>query len=289
MPDNEIPIKITGDSSSLKQATDDAKDQLEKAGKSVEMLGDLIGLKIPDAIKDMIASSELIGPALSEAFAPLALLTAGIELFNQLSDKIKAVTNDMAGWDASAQGMYADLVKNNQEIVKFNENLQIEKLRLNEIGKTGSGLIAQQLKDATAESDILTNKTLGGTTPVNRLRANQGTSTVVGDWSITGLGAGIGSWGTTASISSVTGNDTAGTIAITCSGTGQTVNPGFKLTFHDGAFPAIPIGIVTRGDGNGPSAPSVTFGASTTAITFGLNGVYVGGITYSFSYWVIGT
>ena len=77
MPDNEIPIKITGDSSSLKQATDDAKDQLEKAGKSVEMLGDLIGVKIPDAIKDMIASSELIGPALSEAFAPLALLTAG--------------------------------------------------------------------------------------------------------------------------------------------------------------------------------------------------------------------
>jgi hypothetical protein len=150
MPDNEIPIKITGDSSSLKQATDDAKDQLEKAGKSVEMLGDLIGVKIPDAIKDMIASSELIGPALSEAFGPLALITAGIQLFEQLSEKIKQVTNDMAGWDASAKDIYADLVKNNEELVRFNESLEIQKLHLNEIGKTGVDRLNQQIDNNNA-------------------------------------------------------------------------------------------------------------------------------------------
>jgi hypothetical protein len=139
----------------------------------------------------------------------------------------------------------------------------------------------------TTGTQTLTNKTLGGTTPVNRLRANQGTPVVVGDWTITGLGAGIGSWGTTASISSVSGTDMAGSILITCSGTGQTVNPGFKLTFHDGAFPSAPIGIGARGDGNSPAVPIFTLGASTTTVAFGLGGVCVAGTTYVFYYSVI--
>jgi hypothetical protein len=137
-----------------------------------------------------------------------------------------------------------------------------------------------------ATTDTLTNKTLGGTTPVNRLRANQGNSVVIGDWVITGLG--LGSWGTTASVVSVSGNDTAGGIVISCSGTGQTANPAFRLTFHDGAFAAAPVGIATRGDGLSPAAPASTFGTSTTAALFGLNGTCVAGFNYSFYYWVIG-
>jgi hypothetical protein len=180
MPDNEIPIKITGDSSSLRQATDDAKDQLEKAGKSVEMLGDLIGVKIPDAIKDMIASSELIGPALSEAFGPLALITTGIQLFEQLSEKIKQVTNDMAGWDASAQSMYADLVKNNQAIVKFNENLEIQKLHLNEIGKSGSGLVQQQMKNTDAEAQILSDRLTALNKELDKMHGTHKESSIIG-------------------------------------------------------------------------------------------------------------
>jgi hypothetical protein len=162
MPDNEIPIKITGDSSSLKQATDDAKDQLEQAGKSVEILGDLIGVKVPDSIKEMLASSELIGPALSEAFAPLTAITFGIELFKKLSDTIKEVTNDMAGWDSSAQAMYADLVKNNEAMLKFNQGLEIQKLHLNEIGKTGTDKLSQQIENNAASIKIW-NKELSET------------------------------------------------------------------------------------------------------------------------------
>lgn len=97
---------------------------------------------------------------------------------------------------------------------------------------------ANDILVARTTTDTLTNKTLGGTTPLNRLRANQGTSVAIGDWTITGLS--LGSWGTTASVVAVTGNDTAGSVVIACSGTGQTANPGFRLTFHDGAFPAAP-------------------------------------------------
>src|SRR5262249_36152203 len=123
-----------------------------------------------------------------------------------------------------------------------------------------------------ATTDTLTNKTLGGTTPVNRLRANQGSATVVGDWAISGLG--VGSWGSTASVFSVLGTDTAGSVVVSCSGTGQSANPAFKLTFHDGAFPSFPIGMVVRGDGNGPTAFPAIFALSTTSITFG----FVGGL-----------
>lgn len=134
--------------------------------------------------------------------------------------------------------------------------------------------------------DTLTNKTLGGTTPLNRLRANQGTPVVVGDWTIAGLG--LGSWGSTASVLAVSGNDTAGNVLIACSGTGQTANPGFRLTFHDGAFPAVPVGLAARGDGFAPAVPANTFGMSTTTALFGLNGTCVAGTNYSFYYWVIG-
>ncbi len=139
---------------------------------------------------------------------------------------------------------------------------------------------------ARTTTDTLTNKTLGGTTPLNRLRANQGTPVVIGDWAITGFG--LGSWGSTASVLSVSGNDTAGTVLIACSGTGQTANPAFRLTFHDGAFPAAPVALAARGDGFAPTVPVNTFGTTPTTALFGLNGTCVAGVNYAFYYWVIG-
>jgi hypothetical protein len=137
-----------------------------------------------------------------------------------------------------------------------------------------------------ATTDTLTNKTLGGTTPINRLRANQGTPVTAADWVITGLG--VGSWGSTASIVSVNGTDTAGSIVISCSGTGQAGNAGFRLTFHDGAFASPPTVIVSRGDGNGPAVPAAMYNVSTTFVTFGFNGVCVAGTNYAFTYLIIG-
>src|SRR5215510_9656383 len=87
MPDNEVQIKITGDASSLKAATKLTKDQIEEAGKSVDMLGDLIGVKVPDAFKTLISSSELLAPALDAAFAPLAV----ISFIVAINDAIEAI------------------------------------------------------------------------------------------------------------------------------------------------------------------------------------------------------
>jgi len=94
MPDNEFPIKITGDASQAKEAIDAAKEQLDKAGKSVEMLADLIGVKVPDALKKMIASSELVGPALAEAFGPLSLIIFGIEILQRVAEKMEQMDEE---------------------------------------------------------------------------------------------------------------------------------------------------------------------------------------------------
>ena len=88
MADNEVGIKVTGDATGVKDAADAANEQLDRVSKSVEMLGDLIGVKIPDGISKMLASSELIGPALDAAFAPLAVITLGIAIFD-LTEKLK--------------------------------------------------------------------------------------------------------------------------------------------------------------------------------------------------------
>jgi hypothetical protein len=82
MADNEISFKITGDATGANDAADAAKEHLDRVSKSVDMLGDLIGAKVPDGISKMLASTELIGPALDAAFAPLAVISLGIAIFD---------------------------------------------------------------------------------------------------------------------------------------------------------------------------------------------------------------
>lgn len=131
-------------------------------------------------------------------------------------------------------------------------------------------------------TDTLTNKTLGGTTPVNRLRANQGTALVTGD-----VGS-ISNFGSTATCSAVTGTDGAGTISITSSGTGQIANGSFTLTFHDGTWTTAPVVVACRGDGIGPNGASVATSASATAVSFIFSGVAVAGTTYIFNFICVG-
>lgn len=100
----------------------------------------------------------------------------------------------------------------------------------------------------TTDTQTLTNKTLGGTgattpnTQFNRLKANQGSALVAGDFSISAA------WGSTASIASVSGTDAAGSITILTGGTGIAANPSVTLTFHDGTWTNAPICMATRGD-----------------------------------------
>ncbi len=128
MADNEVSIKITGDDAGVKDAADAAKEHLDRVSKSVETLGDLIGVKVPDGISKMLASSELIGPALDAAFAPLAVIALGIAIFD-LTEKLKKEREELEKTkaetlnEALAVNQYAGALQTNN--LKLQDQLAI--------------------------------------------------------------------------------------------------------------------------------------------------------------------
>jgi len=111
-------------------------------------------------------------------------------------------------------------------------------------------------------SGAVTLSGTGSTNPmasVNRVRANRGTALVSGDFA---LSAG---WGNTSSISGLSGTDSAFTLTVNSSGTGQAANPTITLTFHDGTWTNTPIVCITRGDGSTPQTGFWITQAATSA------------------------
>jgi len=145
---------------------------------------------------------------------------------------------------------------------------------------------------ALAFAQTMTNKTLGGSgstspdTNYNRLKATQGTALTTSDvGSLTG-------WGTTATVSAVTGTDSAFTVSIASSGTGQTANAQFTVTFKNGTWTNTPTVVSSRIDANSPGGIALIGTPSATTITAIFNTfggtAPVAGNTYSFSFIVVG-
>lgn len=139
------------------------------------------------------------------------------------------------------------------------------------------------LTNKTLTSPAISDPTITGNTNVKRIKANQGSALVVGD--VGGLSA---AWGSTASVSSVVGNDVAGQISILSNGTGQTVNAGLTLTFHDGTWTTPPVCLAVRGDGFSPQGIMIANAATATNVSFFFNAVPVAGTTYTLTFICIG-
>jgi hypothetical protein len=128
-------------------------------------------------------------------------------------------------------------------------------------------------------TDDGTNFTTGAlNVQVKRIKANQGSVLVVGDV------GGLTNFGTTASVSAVSGTDAAGSISIASAGTGQAANGTFTLTFHDGTWTTAPVCTVSRGDGNGPNSAPAFANATATNLLIGLSGTAVAASTYIFNF-----
>jgi lambda family phage tail tape measure protein len=116
MADNEVSIKFTGDSSGAEDASKRTKEQVDKATESLKILDDLLGVKIPESISKMLAESELIGPALDAAFAPLAIISLGMALID--------VTDKVSKFVGEALTGAADLRKFDEQIKTENKSLE---------------------------------------------------------------------------------------------------------------------------------------------------------------------
>jgi hypothetical protein len=119
---------------------------------------------------------------------------------------------------------------------------------------------------------------------VKRIKVNQGSSLVTGDvGSLTG-------WGTTATVSAVTGEDAAGAISIASSGTGQANAPTFVLTFHDGTWTNAPTCVASPQTSTAVAAGTNLAYASATAttLTITMGGTPSAANTYTFTFVCIG-
>jgi hypothetical protein len=146
MADNELAVKITADASSFKEGTDQAKE-------SISMLGDLIGVKVPEGVQKVLAQTELIGPAFEEAFAPLAV----ISLLKSIADAIDALEKQKQALEEEARAAFAasDSIGKMAESIHLS-NLQIED-QINILGKKpATNGIAIVLGQAAQKADELT-------------------------------------------------------------------------------------------------------------------------------------
>lgn len=122
-------------------------------------------------------------------------------------------------------------------------------------------------------------------TVVKRIRADQGTTLVAGDFTIGPT------WGNTAAtaITNATSKDQASTTTITTGGTGIAANPLYTLTFHDGTWTTIPVCSAVQTGGNDIIATLTVTSRSVTSYQFQWNGTPTTGKTYEISINCMGT
>jgi len=153
-----INLEIKADQSGADEALKQVNKSLKEGTEAAEALSHVLDGDVAGAFKSLGELSKTLGIDLGLAFSPAEII-GFVELLIKAADKLKEVSESMGGWDQSAQAMYDDLLKNNTELVKFNQNLEIEKLRLNEIGKGGTDKVKQEI-DNNAESVKIWSKQL---------------------------------------------------------------------------------------------------------------------------------
>ncbi len=104
------------------------------------------------------------------------------------------------------------------------------------------------------------------------------TALVVGDVAISA------GWGTTGSVTAISGSDQAGQFTIVANGTGLAADATATFTFKDGAWATAPKGVIARNGGNGTRQPTWT--TTTTTLTISFADVPIAGGTYIFAWWM---
>jgi hypothetical protein len=107
---------------SLKKIADEAensagrtKAQIDKASSAASALGDVVGIKVPDGMQKMLAESELIGPVLEKAFAPLAVIQLG-QWIAQAADQLTKFISDTFIFTQADKDAVAQIVSENRAL-----------------------------------------------------------------------------------------------------------------------------------------------------------------------------
>ena len=94
-------------------------------------------------------------------------------------------------------------------------------------------------------------------------------------------------WGTTATVTSISGDDTRGQFTVNSAGTGQGANPTITVNFIDGTWPSAPFAIVAHGLGDQLTVP-LTWTTTVNTLDIIFQGTPIAGQFYRINYMVIG-
>lgn len=121
-----------------------------------------------------------------------------------------------------------------------------------------------------------------GITQVNRIRATGGTNFVAENVALSG------GWGSTASVGTVSGDDSRHTYTITTGGTGIGANPTATLTFEDGTWTTAPFAQCSLIASSDVLTVPITWTTTATTLVLTYNGTPVTAKTYTLTCIVLG-
>ena len=150
VPDNVLNIRITANADGVQQGADDAKEHLDSAAAAVGVLGDLVGVTVPEALQKALAGVEGLGTALNAAFIPLQVISF-LEQIEELRNKVSQ----------AAQGLSQGWVDLGGTVSRFNQDTQIQLLQLAQRLDGLRGNQLARLEDKLKEIDAQSLKTLG--------------------------------------------------------------------------------------------------------------------------------
>jgi hypothetical protein len=149
MSNPKIKVKIEAATDGVEEALGRTKDQIDKARQAAEGAADILGIKIPSAVEELLAKSELVGPAFEAAFEPLAVIGA-IQTILDIKDKLKELMDEHDKLTAAIYGSGGAWKAVESTASTFSANTQIKLLeiqqRVDELNKNQSAALKDKLQ-----------------------------------------------------------------------------------------------------------------------------------------------
>ncbi len=139
----------------IEQAMVRTTRSVTEARLGAQLLGQEMGIRFPRALSTILARSETMGPVLNAAFGTIAVV-GFIEMAVLAADKIKNLIEEIFIFSEAEKAVYAQLVKDNEAILKISHEINAA-LRANAlIGLSGAA--AEKLRVEFNEKDAATLK-----------------------------------------------------------------------------------------------------------------------------------
>jgi hypothetical protein len=172
-----------------------------RAREAAALLGEEFGVKVPRALRGVLAESAGIGPALSVAFSGLAVI-GFIEIAERAGNAVAAYVDKLMGWSEQAKKTMDSQTALNKVVTDSIDKIDKLDRAFRLIGKEGVALFSEKLKMTTEDVDFAKKRVAELTAELQKWEAVK--QSVAGKVTFSGI---------TGTVSGVAGTMSAGQIA----------------------------------------------------------------------------